>query len=182
MNRKATLVSLILICSGFHNSNASSLASDIDFRVERSQLFPPASDLVRHRTEIVVPIRVVTPPRREGVGRTSRTEHRKGKNKQHSQTSTIKGTGNQVRIVLEDARAVVAEVVLDIETGEDPAEDNTGLALVVRDVASILDELGHIDIGNVETADFGNELGTWVSYLIEKVHRGYLLGKKCDGR
>jgi len=53
---------------------------------------------------------------------------------------------------------VIAEIVLDVEPDDGPAEDDTGLALVVWYKASVLNELWHVDIGNVETADFGNKL------------------------
>jgi len=44
------------------------------------------------------------------------------------------------------------------ETGEELAEDDTRLRLIVRDVACVLDELGHIDFVKGKATDFGFEL------------------------
>lgn len=43
-------------------------------------------------------------------------------------------------------RSVVAEVELHEEAGEDPAEEDAGLGLVVWDVAGELQELRHVDL------------------------------------
>jgi hypothetical protein len=61
-------------------------------------------------------------------------------------------------VALEDSWVTVSEVPLDEETADDPAENDTGLGLIVRDKARVLDELGHVDLGDVQTADIWNEL------------------------
>lgn len=83
------------------------------------------------------------------MGRSARPEDSKGQYEKHCQTSTVKCPSDKIGIVLEDTRAIVSEVELDEESADDPTEDNAGLALVVRDVAHILDELGHVDLRDV---------------------------------
>lgn len=78
----------------------------------------------------------------------------KGKYEHDHQPSPIKRTSDKVRIVLEDLWMIVSEVPLDEESANDLAENDTGLGLVVRDVARILDELGHVDLGDVQWANF----------------------------
>lgn len=85
-------------------------------------------------------------------------KHRKRQDEQHRESGTVKGASDQVRIVLEDARPVVPQVELDEEAREDLAEDDACLRLVVRDVAGELYELREVDVGDVEAADFGDEL------------------------
>ena len=58
-----------------------------------------------------------------------------------------------VSVLLEEARLVVTQVELREETGDDPAQKDAGLRLVVRDVASILDELREVHGRN---GDAGN--------------------------
>lgn len=96
---------------------------------------------------------------------TASAKHCKGENEEHSKTGSVEGTGDQVRVVLEDAWTVVSEIKLDKEAADKLAEDDTSLALVVGDVASKLDELRHVDFGNVEATDLGYELfGSDVSF------------------
>lgn len=101
---------------------------------------------------------MVTPPRGERSRRATGSEDCKRKNKENRQTSSIKGTGDQVRVVLEDARAVVSEVVLGEETRGKLTPDNAGLGLVVWDIAGVLDELRQVDVAKVKAANLGDKL------------------------
>lgn len=53
---------------------------------------------------------------------------------------------------------VIADVELGPEAGEETAEDNASLVLVVWDITCVLNELGQIDVVDVEIADLGLEL------------------------
>jgi hypothetical protein len=79
---------------------------------------------------------------REVDSRTTSAEDGKGQYEEHGETGAVEGARDEVHVVLEDAGAVVAEIVLDEEAGADPGEEDAGLGLVVRDVACVLDELG----------------------------------------
>jgi hypothetical protein len=114
--------------------------------------------LVSCRAKVVVTIHIVAPPGGEVHSRTAGTEDGEGQNEQHRETGTIKGASDQVRVVLEDSGSVVPEIELNEEPSNDLAEDDTGLRLVVRDVAGVLDELGHVDLIEAETLDLGDKL------------------------
>jgi hypothetical protein len=107
---------------------------------------------------IIVARNIVAPPLRKRNRRPTRTKHRKRQDEQARQTRAIKRTSNEVRVVLEDARAVVAEVKLREETGNHPAEKDARLRLVVGDVAGVLDELRKIDFAQREAANFWDKL------------------------
>jgi hypothetical protein len=83
------------------------------------------------------------------------TEDRKGQDEECCQTSAIESAGYQVRIVLEDAWAVVSEIELGDEPRNKLALDDASLGLVVRYVASKLDELSYIDTPKRETPNIG---------------------------
>lgn len=88
----------------------------------------------------------------------SSPKHRKRENKHNRQTGAIKRPRNQVRVILENLGMVIPQIILDEETRDDPAEENACLRLVVRDVPCVLDELRHVDFGDVEAADLGDKL------------------------
>lgn len=120
--------------------------------------FSATGRLLRYRTKVVITVDVVAPPLREGYRRAAGTEDGKGQNKKHRKTSAVKGTSDQVRIVLEDARAIVAEVELDVESGNNLAEDDASLGRVIRDISGVLDELGEVEIREREASNFGDKL------------------------
>lgn len=95
---------------------------------------------------IQVTLRIVTPPVREGVRLATSSKDSERQDEQHSETGTVESTRDKVHVVLEDAGLVVTEVVLAVETGDDPAENDAGLRLVVWDETSVLQELGHVDL------------------------------------
>jgi hypothetical protein len=66
---------------------------------------------------------------------------------------------------------VVAKVVLHEEARCDLVEDDAGLWLIVWNVSGILDELGEIELGEREVADFRNELEI-VSLVSSNEERG----------
>lgn len=102
----------------------------------------PPPTLLRYGTMIIVPIGVISPPGRERMTRATGAKHSKGEDEENSETGSIKSTSHQVRVILEDAWAVVSEVELDKEACDQLTHDNTSLALVVGDVTSKLDKLG----------------------------------------
>lgn len=104
---------------------------------------------------------------------TTSSKHGEREDEEDCQTSTVKGTSDKVRVVPEDARSVVSEVELDKEAGENLAQDNASLTLVVRNITSELDELGEVDIGNIKVLDLGVKLET-VSQLLQKLMTGEL--------
>lgn len=112
----------------------------------------------RHRAEVIVAIAVIPPPTREGLRTSSSAKHSKRQDEQRQQTSTIHSTSQQVRVVLENTRAVVAKVELREEASDKLTEDDASLGLVVRDITSIGDELRHVDVVGGEFADLGDEL------------------------
>lgn len=81
------------------------------------------------------------------------SEYGKRQNEENRETSSVKSSSHQVGIVFEDSWPVVAQIVLNIEAGDDPAEDDTGLTLVVRDVSGVLNELGHINLCHIKSSD-----------------------------
>lgn len=113
---------------------------------------------IRHRTMVVVTIDVVAPPRRHGFGGPAGAEDGKGQDEEHRQDCAVPGARDEVHVVTEDAGAVVAEVELGKEAGDDPAEDDARLAGVVRDVAGVLDELREVDLAEGDALDPGDEL------------------------
>src|SRR3569833_634216 len=118
--------------------------------------------------EIVVAVGVVAPPRREGDGRAASAEDGEGEDEEGREAGAVESAGDEVRVVLEDAGAVVAEIVLDEETRDDPAENDAGLGLIVRDISCVLDKLGHVDLVEREASDLGNELnGTTLCQQVE---------------
>lgn len=109
---------------------------------------------------IVVSVRIVAPPRRERVRLAASAKHREREDEEHRERGTIKGTSNKVRVVLEDAGAVVPEVELDEEASKNLAEEDAGLGRVVGDVASVLDQLREVEVSNVKSLDPWNELNS----------------------
>jgi hypothetical protein len=70
---------------------------------------------------IIVTRNVISPPLRKWDRGSTRAKNSEGQDEQTRQTGAIKSTGNEVRVVLEDAGAVVAKVKLREEPGNDPA-------------------------------------------------------------
>ena len=110
------------------------------------------------RTMVVISIEIVSPPIWKRFGGSSRAKDSKRKNEQARETCAIKGASDEVRVVLEDTWSVVAQVELRVESDNDPAEQDTRLRLVVRDIACVLDELWEVDLVEGEFANLGNEL------------------------
>ena len=102
--------------------------------------------LVGHRTKIIVTIDVVAPPRGKGNSRTTSTKDRKRQDEECHETSTVECPSNQVRVVFEDAWAVVSEVKLGEESSNDLTEDDASLGLVVWNVAGVLNKLWQVDL------------------------------------
>lgn len=94
-------------------------------------------NLLGHGTHIVVAVDVVPPPLRKGHDRAAGPEDGKREDEQGRQAGAVEGARDEVAVVPEDARAVVAQVVLHDEARDDPAEDDAGLRLVVGDVALV---------------------------------------------
>lgn len=80
---------------------------------------------------------IVPPPRRSHC-----TKDRKRQHKKHRQARAIPRACDQVHAIPENARLIVAQIILAKEARQDPAEQDACLALVVGDEASVLDELG----------------------------------------
>lgn len=80
-----------------------------------------------NRAEIIIAFEVVTPPMWERSSWPAGTEDRKRQDKQCRKTGPIKGTSNQVRVVLEYTRAFVSEEVLDEEASAHLAQDDASL-------------------------------------------------------
>jgi hypothetical protein len=108
---------------------------------------------------IIVPRHIIPPPLGKRNRWSSRSKNRKRQNKQARQTRAIKRASNEVRVVLEDARAVVAQVKLREEADNDPTEEHARLRLIVGDVAGVLNELREVDLAEREVTDFGDPLG-----------------------
>ena len=107
---------------------------------------------------IISPISIIPPPLRHGNGRPTSAKDGKTQDKQHRQRGTVPCRRDQVHVVFEDARAVVAQVPLAEEARERPGQEHAGLRLVVGDVARVLDELGEVDLVEGEFFDFRDEL------------------------
>jgi hypothetical protein len=99
----------------------------------------------------------------ERFSRSTSTKDCKRQDKQRRETSTIEGTGDQVRVIFEEARFLVSEEILDEEASAQLTQDDAGLRLVVWDVAGELEELGQVDLVESEALDFGIELRHSVS-------------------
>jgi hypothetical protein len=140
-------------------------------------------NLVSGRAKIEVPVDVVAPPRREGNRGSSGAEHGKGQDEQRCETGAVKCTCNQVRVVLEDTGTVVAEIELDKESSNDLAEDDASLGCIVRDIAGVLDELGHVDLIESEASNLGDKLSAHVSKgTINDINKVYLRNRRCGGQ
>lgn len=107
---------------------------------------------------IIIAGDVVAPPLWKWNSRTSSTKHCKRQNEQAGQAGTVKRAGNEIGVVPEDARSVVAEIELRIEADNRPAEQYTSLRLIVRDVSGELDELWKVDLIQREFTDPRNKL------------------------
>ena len=107
---------------------------------------------------IKIACNVVAPPRRKRNRRTTSTEHGERQYKEYRETGTVESAGDQVRVIPKDAWAVVSEVELDVEASNNLAEDDARLGRVVRDIAGVLDQLGHVDLGQREAANLGDKL------------------------
>lgn len=118
----------------------------------------PSVFLLRDRAMVVVSSDVVAPPLGKGDRGATSTEDSKRQDEQACKTCAIESASNKVRVVLEDARPVVAKVELGVEAYDGPAEENACLRLVVRDVTGVLDELGEIDFVDRELSNLRNEL------------------------
>ena len=116
------------------------------------------SSLLRHRAQVVVTSDVVTPPLRERNRRSTRTKDCERQDEQAGHTRAIECACNQIRIVLEDAWSIVAEVELRVESDNDPAKQHARLRLVVGEVAGVLNELGEVDLVDREFANLWYEL------------------------
>jgi hypothetical protein len=114
--------------------------------------------LLSDRAVVIVSGHIVAPPLRERDRGPTRAKYRERQDEQASHTRAIKCTSDQVRIVLEDARSVVAEVELRVESDKDPTEQHACLRLVVGDVAGELNELREIDLVDGEFANLRYEL------------------------
>jgi hypothetical protein len=128
---------------------------------------------------IIIPRHIIPPPLREWNRRPAGPKHRKAQDEQTSQTRAIKCARNQVTVVLEDARAVVAQVELRVEADNCPAEEHAGLGLVVRNVPGVLDKLREVDLIDGEVADFGDELGNVSRGDLMMWQRVNVLVRKC---
>lgn len=113
---------------------------------------------ISYRTKVIIPIDIISPPRRKRYRRTTSTKHSKRQNEQHQQTGSVKRTRDQIRIISKDSRMIVAKIVLHKEARCNLVENDACLWLIVRDVSGVLDELREIELGERETADFGDEL------------------------
>ena len=79
---------------------------------------------------VIIAIFVVPPPIRERVFLPTSAKDGKTQNEEHDQARAVKRSCDQVGIVPEDDGEVVAEVELDEESRDDPAEDDARLSLV----------------------------------------------------
>jgi hypothetical protein len=109
--------------------------------------------LFRRRAEIIVAGNIVAPPLRERLRCSSCAEDSERHDEQRAQRGAIERAHDHVSVLPEEARLVVTQVELREETGNDPAQKDACLRLVVRDVASVLDELGEVHGRN---GDAGN--------------------------
>lgn len=88
----------------------------------------------------------------------TRAEYRKAQDEQARQACTIESSRNEVRVVLENARAVVTKVELREEADNGPAQQHARLRLIVWNVSRVLDELREVDLVERELADAWDEL------------------------
>lgn len=129
----------------------------------------PDSYLLRYRAEVVVPISIVPPPSRERLRRATSSEDGKRQDEEHREAGTVEGAGDQVRVVLEYARAVVPKVKLGVKPGNDLTEDDTGLARVVGYVTRVLDELREVELVCRDSSNAGDELDCVVGSRVRYV-------------
>lgn len=111
-----------------------------------------------HRTVIIIAIGIIAPPRRERPRRPAGAEDGERQDEEHRQACAVPGARDEVHVVLEYARVVVAQPPLGREAGDDPAEDDARLARVVGDEACVLDVLGEVDLVQGEAFDLGDDL------------------------
>jgi hypothetical protein len=116
---------------------------------------------LRDRTMIIISCNIVSPPLRKRNRRPTCSKYRKTQNEQARQTCAIKGASDEVRVVFEDARTVVAQVKLGVKANNGPAEQHARLRLVVWNVAGVLYKLRKIDFVDGEFADFRNKLKSY---------------------
>jgi hypothetical protein len=102
--------------------------------------------IVTGRAKIIVPIDIVAPPVGHRDLRTTGTENRKRQDEEDRKTGSIPSSGDQVHVVLEDARFPIPKVELAEEPGENLAEDDASLGLVVWNITGELNKLGHVDL------------------------------------
>lgn len=115
--------------------------------------------LLSRRTQIIVAVRIISPPLGERDARPASAKDSKRQDEERQETGAVKGTGDEVAVVLEDARMVVAQVVLVEEPGDHPAEEDAGLGLVVREEAGVLQKLWKVQLVQSKASDFRDELG-----------------------
>jgi hypothetical protein len=102
--------------------------------------------IVASRAKIVVPINIIAPPVGHRDLRTTGTEDRKRQDEKDCETGSVPSPGDQVHVVLEDARFPVPKVELAEEPGKNLAEDDASLGLVVWNITGELNKLGHVDL------------------------------------
>ena len=76
---------------------------------------------------IISPTRIIAPPLRHRNGRASSAKDSKTQDEKHGQRRSIPSRSNKIHVILEDARAVVAQVELAEEARERPREEHAGL-------------------------------------------------------
>lgn len=118
----------------------------------------PTSSSVWRRAQVQVAISVVSPPRRERHRPARSAKDGKRQDEQARQRGAVPAGRDQVQVVLEDARLVDAQVVLGVEADEDGAEDDARLRLLVGDETRVLDQLGGVDVLDLERADSWDKL------------------------
>jgi hypothetical protein len=114
--------------------------------------------LPNNRAEIVVPIRIVSPPLWERSRRPARTKYSKRQDEQARQARTVECARNEIRVVFEQAWSVVAKIKLRVESHNRPAEDDTRLRLVVRNIARKLEKGRKVDFAEIEVSNLRNKL------------------------
>ena len=107
---------------------------------------------------VVIARHIISPPLWERYGRPSSSKHRETQDEKTRETCPIEGASNEIRVVLEDTRAVVAQVELGVESNDGPAEQHACLRLVIRYIARVLYELRKVDLIDRELADLWNKL------------------------
>lgn len=108
---------------------------------------------------VIVSSNVVAPPLWKRLRWTTRTKDRKRQDEQTSQTSAIKRASNEIGVVPEYPRSVVAQVELREEADNGPTEQHTCLRLVIWNMPRVHEELWEVDLAEGKLADLGYELG-----------------------